>query len=401
MDNPGPVITTELDDRLDRTTDPVAIAVAQIRFDDDLKQECTAQHIQHQIDIRRCLNQSCPMDECNCRTNKQFRPQFEPQPGDLGYNPKGITPEILDNKSTKDTIPVEQGCLSITSPKPISPIRVDALEFNALINVNNDFPIPYEASNKVGPECEHAEADLRRDCNRSSHLFERTFDALEPSNTIGKRASNTRPPSPSHSPSKPKCPITSLDKPIRPSPPITTSRTKLHKAKFTLSVPSSPISQWSESERNFSFRSNAPSPSIGLAAKPSISPTSESELEYVTDHSVKSIDSTDTIVPIHPSPPPPNQLQLQEQRGENPMDINSRSPSRMDTDPLPIPLPLEASRINMLTPNPELDKNQVPMKPQSQFKSRTFPQMEEHFLYPERYDIGEGGHALASSAFRG
>ena len=36
MDNPGSVIATELDDRLDRTTDPVAITVAQIRFDDNL-----------------------------------------------------------------------------------------------------------------------------------------------------------------------------------------------------------------------------------------------------------------------------------------------------------------------------------------------------------------------------
>ena len=89
IDNPGPVITTDLDDRLDCTNDPVAIAITQIRFDDDLKQEHIAQHVQHQIDIRRCLNPSCPTDECNCRTSEQFRPQFEPQPGDLGFNPQG------------------------------------------------------------------------------------------------------------------------------------------------------------------------------------------------------------------------------------------------------------------------------------------------------------------------
>ena len=404
MDNPGPVIATELDDRLDRTTDPVAIAVAQIRFDDDLKQERIAQHFQHQVDIRRCLNPSCPMDKCNCRINEQFRPQFNPQPGDLGYNPKGIAPEILDDKSTKDTTPVDQGCLSIASPKPRSPIRVDELEFNTLININNNMPIPLEAGNNIGPDCKHAEADLHRDRNRSSHLFERTFDAIEPANTIGKRASSTRPPSPSRSPSKPKRPITLLDKPIRPSPPITTSRTKLHKAKFTLSVPSSPISQWSESERNFSFRSDAPSPSIArTTVEPVILPTPESELEYVTDHSVKSISSTNTITPIHPSASPPNQLQLQEQRGENPMDINSRSPSRMDTDtePLPVPLPLEASLLNISTPNPELDRAQVPLKPQTRSEQKTFPQMEERYLYPEKYDIGEGNHTLASTAFKG
>ena len=119
------------------------------------------------------------------------------------------------------------------------------------------------------------------------------------------------------------------------------------------------------------------------------------------DHSVKSSDSMDTIVPIHPSPPPPNQLQLQEHRGENPMDINSRSPSRMDTDPLPVPLPLEASLLNMSTPNPELDRTQVPMKPQTRSKPQTFPQMEEHYLYPEKYNVGEGNHTLASTAFKG
>ena len=83
------------------------------------------------------------------------------------------------------------------------------------------------------------------------------------------------------------------------------------------------------------------------------------------------------------------------------MDINSRSPSRMDTDPLPIPLPLEASLINMSTPNPELDRNQVPMKPQSKSRPQSFPQMEECYLYPEKYDIGEGSHTLASTAFKG
>ena len=82
------------------------------------------------------------------------------------------------------------------------------------------------------------------------------------------------------------------------------------------------------------------------------------------------------------------------------MDINSRSPSRMDTEPLPIPLPLEASLINMSTPNPELDRAQVPIKPQVQTRTK-FPQMEERYLYPEKYDIGEGSHTLASSAFRG
>ena len=203
MDNPGPVISTELDDRLDRTTDPVAITIAQIRFDDDLKQERIAQHVQHQIDIRRCTNPSCPTAECNCCINEQFRSQFEPQPGDLGYNPKGIAPEISDNKSTKDNIPVEQGYPSIASPKPTSPIRVGDLELNALINTNFHMPIPLEANNRIGPEREHVEADLQCDRNRSSHLFERSFDAIEPSSTIGKRASSTRPPSPSRSPSKP------------------------------------------------------------------------------------------------------------------------------------------------------------------------------------------------------
>ena len=238
-------------------------------------------------------------------------------------------------------------------------------------------PIPFEVDKGIGPEREHIEADLQRDRHRFSEIFERTFDVMASPNTIGKRASNTRPPSPSRSPSKPKRLITSLDKPIRPSPPITTSRTKLHKAKFMLSVPSSPISQWSESERNFSFRSNTASPSIGTPTKPIISPTTESELEYVTDHSVKSIDSSDTIVPTHPSPPPPNQLQLQDQRGTNPMDINSRSPSRMDTEPLPIPLSLETSLINMSTPNPELDRARVPMKPQVPTQPQPFSKLEE------------------------
>ena len=404
VDNPRSAIVTEHDDRLDRSLDPVTIAVAQAQFDDDLKQQRIAQHIQHQIDIRRCTNPSCPMDECHCRIPEQFRPQYTPQPGDLGFNPKGqtATDEILDKqKSTNETNPAEQGLPLIASPKPHSPIRVDELEFNALINTNYSLPIPLESNPGTGPECEHAEPELRRDRFRHSEIFELSTEPLAQSNTIGKRPSSTRPPSPSRSPSKPKRPITSLDKPIRPSPPISTSRTKLHKAKFTLSVPSSPISQWSESERNFSFRSNAPSPSIRTPVKSVISPSSESELEYVTDHSVKSIDSTDTIVPIHPSPPPPNQLQLQEHRGENPMDINSRSPSRMDTEPLPIPLPLEASLLNMSTPNPELDRTQVPLKPQTRSNQKTFPQMEERYLYPEKYDVGEGSHVLASTAFKG
>ena len=303
--------------------------------------------------------------------------------------------------STKETNPVEQGFPLIASPKPRSPIRFDELEFNAFINTNHALPIPPETSERVGPDREHAEPELRRDRFRHSEIFELSSEPLAQSNTIGKRPSSTRPPSPSRSPSKPKRPITSLDKPIRPSPPITTSRTKLHKAKFTLSVPSSPISQWSESERNFSFRSNAPSPSIRTPAKPVISPISEPELEYVTDHSVQSTDSTETITPIHPSAPPPNQLQLQDQRGENPMDINSRSPSRMDTDTTPLPIPLEASLLNMSTPNPELDRTQVPLIPQTRVNRKTFPQMEERFLYPERYDIGEGSHTLASTAFKG
>ena len=83
------------------------------------------------------------------------------------------------------------------------------------------------------------------------------------------------------------------------------------------------------------------------------------------------------------------------------MDINSRSPSRMDTEPLSIPLPLETSLLNMSTPNPELDKSQVPLIPQSRVSRKPFPQMEKRFLYPEKYDIGEGSHTLASTAFRG
>ena len=403
IDNPGSVIATDFDDRLDRPIDPVAIAAKQQQFNNDLKQERLAQALREQIAIRKCTNEKCPADQCLCNSSEQFRPRYTPQVGDLGYNPQGSkTSEISDKQmSTNETYPVEQGITLIASPKPRSPIRVDELEFNALINTNLAFPIPLESSDRIGPEREHAESGLRRDRFRHSEIFELSFKPLTQSNTIGKRPSSMRPPSPSRSPSKPKRPITSLDKPIRPSPPITTSRTKLHKAKFTLSVPSSPISQWSESERNFSFRSNAPSPSIGTPAKPVLSPSAESELEYLTDHSVKSIDSTDTIIPKHPSPPPPNQLQLQDQRGTNPMDMNSRSPSRMDTEPLPVPLPLEASLLNMSTPNPELDKTQVPLIPQTRSKQNAFPQMEERFLYPERYDIGEGSHALASSAFRG
>ena len=78
MDNPRPAIVTERDDRLDRSLDPVTIAVAQAQFDDDLNQQRIAQHIQHQIDIRRCTNPSCPMDECHCRIAEQFRPQYTP-----------------------------------------------------------------------------------------------------------------------------------------------------------------------------------------------------------------------------------------------------------------------------------------------------------------------------------
>ena len=77
------------------------------------------------------------------------------------------------------------------------------------------------------------------------------------------------------------------------------------------------------------------------------------------------------------------------------MDINSRSPPRMDTEPFPIPLPLETSLINMSTPNPEINKAQVLMKPQP------FSKLEDRYLYPERYDIGEGSHTLASTAFKG
>ena len=83
------------------------------------------------------------------------------------------------------------------------------------------------------------------------------------------------------------------------------------------------------------------------------------------------------------------------------MDINSRSPSRMDTDTTPLPIPLEASLLNMSTPNPELDRSQVPLIPQSHASRKSFPQMEERFLYPERYDVGEGSHTLASTAFKG
>ena len=403
IDNPGSVIATDFDDRLDRPIDPVAITAKQQQFNDDLKQERLAQALREQIAIRKCTNEKCPADQCLCNFSEQFHPQYTPQSGDLGFNLQGSTTSEISDKhmSTKETNPAEQGFPLIASPKPRSPIRVDELEFNALINTGKTFPIPSETSERIGPERKHAEPELRRDRFRHSEIFELSSEPLAQSNTIGKHPSSTRPPSPSRSPSKPKRPITSLDKPIRPSPPITTSRSKLHKAKFTLSVPSSPISQWSASERNFSFRSNAPSPSIGTPAKPVISPTSESELEYVTDHSVKSIDSTDTIVPAYPSAPPPNQLQLQEQRRENPMDINSRSPSRMDTEPLPIPLPLEASLLNMSTPNPELDRTQVPMIPLTRSHKRTFPQMEERFLYPEKYEIGEGNHTLASTAFKG
>ena len=284
---PGPVIATDFDDCLDRPIDPIAIAVKQQQFDDNLQRARQAQHDQHQIDIRRCTNPSC-LKKCHCRRiSEQFHPQYTPQTGDLGYNSKGPNAqEVLDKqKSNKETIPVEQGITLIASSKPTSPIRVEELELNALINTNFNMPIPFEVDKGIGPEREHAEADLRHDRHRFSEIFERTFDIMAPPNTIGKHASNTRPPSPSRSPSKPKHPITSLDKPIRPSPPITTSRTKLHKAKFTLSVPSSPISQWSESERNFSFRSNAPSPSIGTPTKPVISPTTRSELEYCQSHS--------------------------------------------------------------------------------------------------------------------
>ena len=403
IDDTGPAIATEFDDRLDRPIDPVAIAAKQQQFDDDLKQERLAQALREQIAIRKCTNEKCPADQCLCTFSEQFRPQYTPQAGDLGFNPQGPkTKEILDKqKSTNETNSAKQSFPPIASPKPLSPICVDELEFNALISTNHAFPIPSETSQRRGPEREHAEPELRRDRFRHSEIFELSSEPLAQSNTIGKRPSTMRPPSPSRSPSKPKRPITSLDKPIRPSPPITTSRTKLHKAKFTLSVPSSPISQWSESERNFSFRSNAPSPLIGTPAKPVISPTSESELEYVTDHSVKSDSSTETITPIHPSAPPPNQLQLREQRGENPMDINSRSPSRMDTDPLPIPLPLETSLLNMSTPNPELNKVHEPLIPRTHTSRKTFPQMEECFLYPEKYEVGEGSHTLASTAFKG
>ena len=83
------------------------------------------------------------------------------------------------------------------------------------------------------------------------------------------------------------------------------------------------------------------------------------------------------------------------------MDINSRSLSRMDTEPFPIPLPLEASLINMSTPNPELGRAQIPMKPQVPTQPQPFSKLEEQYLYPERYDIGEGSHILASIAFKG
>ena len=137
--------------------------------------------------------------------NKQFHPQYTPQPGDLGYNPKGSTNthEILDKqKSTNETNPFEQGITLIASPKPTSPIRVEELKLNALINPNFNMPIPVEKG--TGPEREHVEVELRRDRHRFSEIFERTFNIMAPPNTIGKRASNTRPPSPSHSPSKPK-----------------------------------------------------------------------------------------------------------------------------------------------------------------------------------------------------
>ena len=83
------------------------------------------------------------------------------------------------------------------------------------------------------------------------------------------------------------------------------------------------------------------------------------------------------------------------------MDINSRSPSRMDTEPPSIPLPLETSLLNMSTPNPELDRTHDPLIPRTRTSRKTFPQMEERFLYPERYDVGEGSHTLASTAFKG
>ena len=261
IDNPGSVIATDFDNHLDRPIDPVAIAAKQQQFNDDLKQERLAQALREQIAIRKCTNEKCPADQCLCNFSEQFHPQFTPQAGDLGYFPQGSkTPEISDkHMSTNETNPVEQVFPPIASPKPRSPIRIDELEFNALINTGHTFPIPFEMNTGIGPEPEHVEPELRRDRFRHSEIFELASETAAQSNTIGKRPSSMRPPSPSHSPSKPKRPITSLDKPIRPSPPITTSRTKLHKAKFTLSVPSSPISQWSESERNFSFRSNAPS----------------------------------------------------------------------------------------------------------------------------------------------
>ena len=73
----------------------------------------------------------------------------------------------------------------------------------------------------------------------------------------------------------------------------------------------------------------------------------------------------------------------------------------MDTEPLPDTLPLEASLLNISTPNPEVDRAQVPLKPQTRSEQKTFPQMEERYLYPEKYDIGEGSHSLASTAFKG
>ena len=247
IDNPGSVIATDFDDRLDRPIDPIAIADKQQQFNDDLKQERLAQALREQIAIRKCTNEKCPADQCLCIFSEQFRPQYTPQAGDLGYIPQGSkTPEILDkHMSTNETNPVEQGFPLIASPKPLSPIRVNELEFNALINTNNPFPVPLEMNKRIGPEREHAEPELRQDRFRHSEIFELSSEPLAQSNTIGKHPSSTRPPSPSRSPSKPKRPITSLDKPIRPSPPITTSRSKLHKAKFSLSIPSSPISQWS------------------------------------------------------------------------------------------------------------------------------------------------------------
>ena len=138
IDNPGPVIAADFDDRLDRPIDPVAIATEQQQFNDNLQRARQAQHDQHQIAIRRCTNPACPPDECFCNTSKQFRAQYTPQPGDLGYNPKGPNAhEILDKqKSTKETNPVEQGITLIASPKPTSPICVEELELNALINTN-------------------------------------------------------------------------------------------------------------------------------------------------------------------------------------------------------------------------------------------------------------------------